>query len=62
MTMRITFDETGHRLLHSHEGCYPYAFGYLSSAVRGYLDGDTTRERLAAVLNALETELSGERR
>lgn len=62
MTVRFTFDQDDHRFLRSREQCYPYAFGYLASAVRNYLKGETTRQRLAAVLDALETELDGERR
>jgi hypothetical protein len=60
--MNVTFDADTLRFLHSIEGRYPYAFGYLTAHVRGFLNGDTTRDRLAAVLDALETELRGESR
>lgn len=61
MTVRVTFTEDSRRFLHTCGERYPYAFGYLASQVQLFLDGHTTREHLKAVLDALETELDGER-
>jgi hypothetical protein len=60
MTARVSFDETARRFLHSRER-YPFAYGYLVAQIRGYLDGDITHEHMDAVLNALKTELRGDR-
>jgi hypothetical protein len=37
---------------------YPYAYGYLRSAVSSYLDGASSAARLRAVLAALEADLN----
>lgn len=50
------------RFLRTRSDRYPYAYGYLTSLVRSYLDGLITRERLETVLGALEQELRGEPR
>lgn len=42
MTVRVSFDESTRRFLHTTGQCYPYAYGYLASQIRGYLDGDIT--------------------
>lgn len=60
MTERVSFDETARQFLQSRDR-YPYAYGYLVSQIRGYLDGKITREHLEAVLDALNTELRGDR-
>jgi hypothetical protein len=61
MTVRVSFDESARRFLHTTGERYPYAYGYLVSEIRGYLDGDISRERIEAVLNALNTELRDDR-
>jgi hypothetical protein len=62
MTVRVSFDDLTRRFLRTTGECYPYAYGYLVAQIRGYLDGDISRERMEAVLDALDAELRGDRR
>jgi hypothetical protein len=61
VSVRVSFDETGRECLRTTEQRYPYAYGYLAGQVRDYLNGNTTEQRLEAVLEALNAALRGER-
>ena len=56
----VLFDELGLRLLHDRASQCQYAYGYLSSAVQGVLDGKSDLARLRTILDALNAEMGGE--